>query len=333
MKIVSGVQPTNSLTLGNYLGAIKPFVKLQKKNELIVFIADLHSITNDFDAMSLKQAKLDVAKIYLASGIDEKKVIIFNQSDVSEHLELSWILICHTNLGQLNRMTQFKDKSQKKEANNTTRVPTGLLIYPVLMAADILLYSPDIVPVGNDQKQHLELTRDIASNFNAKYNCDIFKIPEFSSPQIGGKIMDLQDPTIKMSKSNQKTEGTIFLLDNKELIFKKIKSAKTDMNNKICFDPVNQAGLSNLLSIYASLSNQVMDVVVEKFKNHSYRDFKEAVSEIIWIELEKIQVKYFLISNSKIDEILKNGSLKAKDIAVKKLKEVKMMIGLINEKR
>mgnify|MGYP001942840538 CR=1 FL=1 len=331
MKIVSGIQSTDSLTLGNYIGAIKPLIKLQKNNELIIFIADLHSITMDFNPVNLIKSKLNIAKIYLASGIKKENAIIFNQSEVFQHLELSWILTCHTNLGQLNRMTQFKDKSHIKEQNKTTRIPAGLLMYPVLMASDILLYSPDIVPVGNDQKQHIELTRDIAMNFNSKYNSNVFKVPDFFSHENGGRIMDLQNPLIKMSKSNEKKDGVIFLLDSEEEIFRKIKFSKTDSLNKICFDMTNQRGLSNLLSIYASLTDKSINNIVEKFKDYSYKDFKDSLAELIWKSLKKIQDKYNNIDDENIKKILKSGASKAQKIALAKLLEVKRQIGLINE--
>lgn len=330
-KIVSGIQATNRITLGNYLGAIKSLVSLQNNNQLIIFIADLHSLTNSFDPIELRKMRLDVAKIYFACGIKNQDSIVFYQSDISEHSELSWILTCHTNLGQLSRMTQFKDKSLKKEVNGTSRVPTGLLVYPVLMASDILLYSPGLVPVGSDQKQHLELARDIAINFNSKYSCDTFKIPEIFTPKIGSRIMDLQDPTKKMSKSSQNSKGVIFLLEDLEITKKKIMISKTDLLNNVKFDVKNQPGVSNLLNIYSSLKNIEINEAEEIFKGVSYKNFKESVADVICKELNHIQTSYNSLFDKDVITSLSKGAIEAKKIASKKLKEIKKIIGLIND--
>ncbi|MGL5630233.1 MAG: tryptophan--tRNA ligase [Mycoplasmoidaceae bacterium] len=330
-KIISGIQPTNSLTLGNYIGGIKSLINLQYDNNLILFIADLHSITNEFNPNDVQKNKIDLAKIYIASGMDPEKIIIFNQSEIYEHAELAWILLCHTNLGQLKRMTQFKEKSEKKEKNGTTRIMTGILLYPVLMASDILLYSPDIVFVGNDQNQHIELTRDIAESFNCKYKSEIFKVPNFMSPKIGGRIMDLQNPLIKMSKSNKNTDGTIFILDDINITRKKIMKSKTDSDNKIYYDLINKPAISNLISIYSALKGIEIKEVEEIFKNSTYKFFKENVANITCELIENIQKKFYSVNVKELKFILKENAKIVSKIAKAKLDEVKRIVGLKDE--
>lgn len=331
MKIVvSGIQSTNMLTIGNYLGALKNFIDFQKENKLFIFIADLHSITVDFNPIELEKNRKSIAALYLACGLDSKKNYIFYQSSVIEHTHLSYLLMCHSYLGELNRMTQFKDKSSKMtKSNQTINIPTGLLIYPTLMAADILLYDADIVPVGKDQKQHMELTRDLAIRFNKKYKTNIFKIPEIYSPKIGAKIMDLQNPEIKMSKSNQNQKGTIFMLEPLDSIRKKILSAKTDSLDKVKYDIENQPGISNLICIYNGFTNLSIEEIEEKYKNKKYGDFKKDLADIVCSEMEKIQLKYNKIINEKDfeNDLKKNGEI-CKKIASSKIKEIHKILGL-----
>lgn len=235
--LVSGVQPSNRLTLGNYLGLIKNFLQLQHEYRSFLFVADYHLMTVSFNPVELAKNSLETVKYYLACGIDPEQCCIFYQSAVREHLELCYLLLTHTSLGELNRMTQFKDKSQRVVLqNNTTMIPTGLLVYPVLMAADILIYDANLVPVGNDQKQHLELARNIAVRLNNKYQSDLFTVPAEYIPRLAARVMDLQDPTLKMSKSAPDTKGTVFLSDAPETARKKIMAAKTDGLNKVNFD-------------------------------------------------------------------------------------------------
>lgn len=327
--IVSGIQSTNSLTLGNYLGALKNFVKLQDNNKLFIFIADMHSITVDFDPIQLKQNRKSVACMYAACGLDFSKNIVFYQSSVLPHTQLGYILTCHSYMGELSRMTQFKDKSQKVNANKTTNIPTGLFIYPCLMAADILLYDADIVPVGKDQKQHMELSRDLAIRMNNKYQQNLFKIPEIYQVEMGAKIMDLVNPEIKMSKSNPNTKGTIFLLDKPEDVKKKIMQAKTDCLNKVKYDIENQAGISNLIVIYSCLTNTSIGEIEKMFENKNYGEFKKEVANATADFIEKIQNKYYqYLNDKKIDELLKENAMKANEIANKKINQVQKALGL-----
>ena len=269
-RVFSGVQPTGNIHIGNYLGALRQFVELQDDNECIYCIVDLHSITVPQDPKELRKHILDVASLYLAVGIDPKKSIIFVQSDVSGHSELSWILTCSAYTGELSRMTQFKDKSRGRES-----APAGLFMYPVLMAADILLYDADIVPVGNDQKQHIELCRDLAQRVNHKYK-DTFVVPDgrfLKSP--GARIMALDDPTSKMSKSAENIHSRISLLDEDNKIKKSIMRATTDSDGEIRFDVENKPGISNLLNIYSAFSGEDIDNIVAKYSGKGYGDFKK----------------------------------------------------------
>lgn len=327
--IVSGIQSTNSLTLGNYLGALKNFVDLQNDNKMFIFIADMHSITVDFDSKKLAENRRSIACMYAACGLDFDKNIIFYQSSVLPHTQLGYILTCHSYMGELSRMTQYKDKSQKVNANKTTNIPTGLFIYPCLMAADILLYDADIVPVGKDQKQHLELARDIAIRMNKKYQTDLFKIPEMYQVKVGEKIMDLVNPEIKMSKSNENVKGTIFLLDDVEVTRKKIMGAKTDSLNQVKYDKENQPGVSNLISIYACLTNKTFEIIEKEFENKNYGVFKTEVANVVCNFIENIQKKYYSFYNSKeIDKKLENNAVKANEVASKKINQVHKVLGL-----
>ena len=331
-RIISGIQPTNNLTLGNYLGSIKEYTKFQNEYEMYIFVANLHSLTTrNINPSDLLQNSRNIIKSFIACGVDPNKVNIFYQSDVIEHTMLEHILMCNTTLGELNRMTQFKDKSSKaiKLNNGTEMIPTGLLIYPVLMASDILLYDADLVPVGADQKQHLELTRNIAIRFNNRYNINLFKIPEPSIPKNGARIMDLQNPNIKMSKSSENHKGVIFLNDSLDISIKKIKSALTDNLNQIKYDIINQPGVSNLISIYSAFSGYTIEEIEKKFQNQNYGVLKSAIiDEYTKFHNEYIK-KWNSISDIEIDEIAKNSANNAKKIASKKMQDVYKTIGLL----
>ena len=274
-RVFSGVQPTGNIHLGNYLGALRQFVELQDDNECIYCIVDLHSITLPQDPKQLRKHILDVAALYMAIGIDPKKSIIFVQSDVSGHAELSWILTCNSYTGELSRMTQFKDKSKGKES-----APAGLFTYPILMAADILLYDTDIVPVGNDQKQHIELCRDIAIRVNNTVKKDTFVVPDGRFLKAGARVMALDDPTSKMSKSAENVHSRISLLDEDSKIKKSIMKATTDSEGIIRFDPENKPGVSNLINIYSALTGKSTNDIVAAFEGSGYGDFKKELVAI-----------------------------------------------------
>lgn len=296
---------------------------------MYIFIADMHSITVDFDPIKLKENRRSVACMYAACGLDFEKNIVFYQSAVLPHTQLGYILTCHSYMGELSRMTQFKDKSAKVNANKTTNIPTGLFVYPTLMAADILLYDADIVPVGKDQKQHIELTRDIALRMNKKYNKTLFKVPEMYSVKAGEKIMDLQNPEIKMSKSNENQKGTIFLLEDLKSVEKKIMQAKTDSLNCVKYDLENQKGISNLMTIYSCITNKTFEEIEKEFENQNYGVFKKKLSEVLISFLEKIQVEYKKYYEGKeIDIMLEKNAIKANEIANKKINDVQKTIGL-----
>ncbi len=328
-RMVSGIQPTNKITLGNYLGAIKNFVKFQDEYEMYVFIADLHAITTN-TVSNIAENKLSVAKTYLAAGLDPSRVVIFNQSDVQEHTMLGYILTCNTTIGELNRMTQFKDKSVKcKSANGTEFIPTGLLIYPALMAADILLYDANFVIVGQDQKQHLELTRNIAIRVNNATKSELFTVPEFKTGDFSAKIMDLLDPTKKMSKSSENPKGTIFIDDDIEVTRKKIMGSLTDNLNKVKYDWDNQPGVSNLISIYASITEKSIPDIEKEFNDiPNYGVFKKAVADVVCDLIKSIQDKMNKYSNKEINDILTEGANKAKKIASVKVQEVLKKTGM-----
>ena len=322
--MLSGIKPTGQLTLGNYIGALRNFVNYQDDYEMIVFIANLHCITEYQEPADLRKNLTDAVALYLACGLDPEKATIFLQTDVHAHAELGYIMACNTYLGELNRMTQFKDKSAKGEKNMTA----GLYTYPCLMAADILLYDANYVPVGEDQKQHVELTRDIAQRFNNKYG-DTFVVPEPLIAKVGARIMSLSDPTKKMSKSDETNKGCIYLLDDPKAARKKIMSAVTDSLNDIKLDKENQPGLYNLIEIASSLSERTMEDIAEEFKGQGYGKLKAYVADIVCVTLEKIQERYRQIIDSRqIEEILNAGAEKAKAIADPKLDTVKKKIGL-----
>ncbi len=323
-RMLSGIKPTGQLTLGNYIGALRNFVKYQDEYEMIVFIANLHCITEYQDPKDLSKNLTDAVALYLACGLDPNKSTIFLQTDVHEHAELGYIMACNTYLGELNRMTQFKDKCAKGEKNMTA----GLYTYPCLMASDILLYNPDYVPVGEDQKQHVELTRDLANRFNNKYG-DTFKLPEPLVAKVGARIMSLQDPTKKMSKSDETNKGCIYLLDDLKVARKKIMSAVTDSVGKINLDKENQPGLYNLIEIASSLTDRAPIDIVNEFKDEGYGKLKTYVADVVCDTLGEIQNRYNEIIKSHIlESVLSEGAKKADLIANKTLNEVKKKVGL-----
>ena len=292
-RVFSGVQPTGNIHIGNYLGALRQFVELQDENECIYCIVDMHSITVPQDPKELRKHILDVAALYMAVGIDPKKSIIFVQSDVSGHAELSWILTCNSYTGELSRMTQFKDKSKGRES-----APAGLFTYPILMAADILLYDTDIVPVGNDQKQHIELCRDIAIRVNNTVKKNTFVVPDGRFMKSGARIMALDDPTSKMSKSAENEHSRISLLDADNKIKKSIMRATTDSDGEIRFDIVNKPGVSNLLSIYSSFSGRSIEDIVAEYAGCGYGDFKKDLVGITQEALAPIKKNFDEIRES-----------------------------------
>ncbi|QHX36052.1 tryptophanyl-tRNA synthetase [Spiroplasma sp. TIUS-1] len=329
-KVITGITTTGTITLGNYIGAIKPMLELQDESEMYMFVADLHALVTPGNAKDLRERISNASALYFACGFDSNKTTIFIQSEVPAHPQLAWILGCNTTIGELSRMTQFKDKSQaKKSSNGTETIPTGLLTYPTLMAADILLYDINIVPVGKDQKQHIELTRNIATRMNNKYGKDLFTIPEEYTTTVSAKIMDLQDPTKKMSKSSDNLKSFISLLDSPELAKKKINSAVTDSENLIKYDPENKPGVSNLITIYSSLKNMEIEEVVKHFENQNYGVLKFEVGQVVGELLADIQSKFIkLVGTKELRELLDKGKNRANEIANKKLKFIQEKIGL-----
>ena len=322
-RVFSGVQPTGNIHLRNYLGALKQFPEIQDEYECIYCIVDEHAITVPNDPKELKAHILDVASLYLAIGIDPKKSIIFVQSDVAAHAELAWILTCNAYTGELFRMTQFKSKSQNKES-----APAGLLMYPVLMASDILLYDTDIVPVGADQKQHIELTRDLAIRVNNTVK-EIFVVPEGRFMKEGARIMALDDPTQKMSKSAPNPLSRISLLDDEAQIKKAIMKATTDSEGIIKFDIENKPGVSNLLTIYSVLSGKSIETLENEYEGKGYGDFKKDLVEVTAAALAPIREKYNEIRNSdELIAILKDGAERANAIADKTMRRVRDTFGL-----
>lgn len=323
-RVLSGVQSSGKLTIGNYLGSIKNWVNMINEKECYFMIADLHTLTVRKDPEDLREAKKSLIALYLASGLDPKKAHLFMQSDVVAHTMLSWVLSCYTYFGELSRMTQFKDKSKKNEDN----INAGLFTYPVLMAADILIYDADEVPVGEDQMQHLEIARDIARRFNKIYG-ETFKIPrgDMIKPI---RIMGLQDPNSKMSKSGENPLDAIYMLDTKEEVEKKVKRAVTDSDAKVYLDKENKPGIYNLLNIYAEFKGVDIKEAEEEFKEYSYKDFKEAVANEINDKLEPIRKRYYeIIKDDKyISEVLEEGKKAAEKIANEKIDEVYRKIGI-----
>ncbi|MEK7482293.1 MAG: tryptophan--tRNA ligase [Patescibacteria group bacterium] len=324
MRIFSGIQPTSDLHIGNYLGAIKQWVDLQSSNDCVFCIVDWHAITVPYEPKTLQERIKEIAMIYLAAGLDPEKSIIFVQSQIKEHSELAWLLNTITPLGDLTRMTQFKDKGAK----NAKNLCAGLLNYPVLMAADILLYQTDIVPVGEDQKQHVELAREIARRFNARFG-ETFALPKAQIPKQGAKIMSLAEPTKKMSKSDAES-SRIGLFDSPEQIKKKIGAATTDSGKDIKYDTEKKSGIANLLTIYSVFSDTPIKEAEKKFANTGYADFKKIVAEQLIISLEPFRAKKkeFKTKANYIDEILENGASKARAISQTTMRLVRNNMGM-----
>ncbi|MDU0434311.1 tryptophan--tRNA ligase [Staphylococcus haemolyticus] len=322
--LFSGIQPSGIPTIGNYIGALKQFADVQNDYDCYFCIVDQHAITVPQDKIKLRKQIRQLAAIYLASGINPEKATLFIQSEVPAHVQAGWMLTTISSVGELERMTQYKDKAQKR----TDGIPAGLLTYPPLMAADIVIYNTNIVPVGEDQKQHMELTRNLVERFNSRYN-DILVKPEIRMPKVGGRVMSLQDPTKKMSKSDDNQKNFISLLDEPNVAAKKIKSAVTDSDGIIKFDRDNKPGISNLLTIYSSLTNESIKDLEAKYENEGYGKFKTDLSEIVKDFLINFQEKYNEFYNSdKLDDILDHGCDKAQKASFKTLKKMERAMGL-----
>lgn len=324
--MLTGVRPSGNLTLGNYLGAISNFVEKQDTHNSYIFIADLHAITSYKEPSVLKESVYKCVAMYLACGIDPGKTIIFKQSDVLEHGTMGFIMTFQTKMGELNRMTQFKSKSQGLGKEG---VDTGLFVYPTLMVADILLYNTDIVPVGKDQQQHVELTRNLAERFNKRYK-KVLNMPDVFVAPIGNKILNLQNPLEKMNKSDSgDNKGTIFLMEDLRSARKKIMSAVTDNYNKVCFDEENQPGISNLMSILSKITGEDFTSIEKRYEGKGYGEFKREVADVVCNLLEKIQTRYGEYNNNNLlDSILKEGSIKARVVASETLSRVTKSMGL-----
>lgn len=328
-RIFSGIQPSGYFTLGNYLGALKNWVALQKEYDCIFCVVDLHALTVRQEPRDLRKRTYDSFVQLLACGIDPEKALLFVQSYVPAHAELAWILDCYTYVGELNRMTQFKDKAAKHPDN----INAGLFAYPSLMAADILLYQTDLVPVGDDQKQHIELTRNLANRFNHTYS-PTFVVPEGYYPKTGARVMSLQEPEKKMSKSDENENGFIMLLEEPSMIMKKIKKSVTDSENEVRYDRENKTGISNLMEIYSSITGKSIQEIEKEFRGIGYGDFKIAVGEAIIKELEPIQERFKELSADKghIENLIKEEAQKAQILANKTLRKVKKKIGFYQVK-
>ena len=326
--ILSGIQPTGVFTLGNYLGAVRNWQKMQEDYQCYYFIADLHSLTIQIDPAKRRQQTLQAFALLLACGIDPVKSLIFVQSHVHNHAEMGWIMSCCSQFGELSRMTQFKDKSSKHPDN----INAGLFTYPALMAGDILLYQADYVPVGADQTQHLEFTRDIATRFNHTYG-EIFKLPEGYFPKAGARVMSLQEPTSKMSKSDTNPKAIISILDDENTILKKFKSAVTDSEAKVCFRE-DKPGVSNLMTIYSAITGKTMDEITAEFDGKGYGDFKTVVGQSVADELKPIREKYaeLMADRTALEEQMKLGAVRADKISRKTLTKAKKKVGLLLEK-
>ena len=326
-RIFSAIQPTGVMTLGNYIGAIKNWEALQDEYECIYAVADLHSLTVRQTPADLRKNSIQLMALLLACGVDPEKSLLYFQSRVHQHAELAWVLNCYTQMGELSRMTQFKDKSAKHENN----INAGLFTYPVLMAADILLYQADLVPVGHDQKQHLEICRDIAERFNGIYG-DVFKIPEGFIPKMGARVMSLQTPTSKMSKSDTNVNGYILLTDDTDTIIRKFKKAVTDSEAEIAYRE-GKDGINNLIAIYGAVTGKSIEETVAEFSGKGYGEFKLAVGEAVASALKPIQEKYEYFMNNKdyLQEIYKKSEQTASYLANKTLRKVYKKVGLITD--
>jgi tryptophanyl-tRNA synthetase len=326
-RVLSGIQPSGKLTLGNYIGALKNFVALQHEYECYFMVVDLHAVTAPQEPEALREQTEAVASLFIASGIDPAQAAVFLQSHVSAHAELGWLLTTLTYMGELERMTQFKDKSAGKES-----IGAGLFVYPSLMAADILLYQADLVPVGDDQKQHLELTRDLAQRFNHKYG-QSFTIPDPYIPKVGARIMSLDDASKKMSKSNPNPASYIALLDSPDDIRKKLARATTDSGREVQFDPQSKPEISNLMTIYSNCSGMSLEEITSHYDGQGYGQFKKDLAEHVVNVIEPLQEKYKEIRNSgEIGRILKEGAERVGAVAEQTLNEVKQKMGFILRK-
>lgn len=324
-RVFSGIQPSGELHLGNYIGAIKNWVKMQEEFSCIYCVVDLHAITVPQDPAQLWEKTIEIANIVMASGVDPSKSIVFIQSHVPQHTELTWLLNCVTYFGELSRMTQFKEKGDQQREN----ISAGLFDYPVLMASDILLYNTDVVPVGEDQRQHLELTRDVAIRFNNRFG-ETFVVPEARIGKVGARVMGLDDPTKKMSKSAASPNNYISLTDNEDIIRQKLKRAVTDTGREILFNPEEKPAISNLLTIYSELSGQSVKELETKYEGAGYAKFKEELADVVVNALKPFQEKFAGLQQDKKDtlSVLENGATNAKEIAEKKIEEVKEKMGL-----
>lgn len=304
--VFSGLQPTGNVHLGNYLGALRNWVKLQDSYDSVYCVVDLHAITVDYDPKQFEQDRIEAAKVLLAVGINPDRALFYFQSQVPQHSELAWILGTMTPTGVLNRMTQYKDKVEKGMAANL-----GLYSYPVLMAADILLYHANLVPIGDDQRQHLEMTRDLAERFNNRFG-DIFPIPEALIPKTTARVMSFADPTSKMSKSDPNEKSRVLILDHPDVVRKKIKSAMTDSDPEVKFDRENKPGISNLLEIMATCTGSSIDNLVDEYRNAGYGRFKEAVAEAVIAELAPIRSAYQQLDDDEVARVMRRGALDAR---------------------
>ena len=323
-RVLSGIQPSGQLTLGNYIGAIQNFVKLQDEHECFYMVVDLHAVTLPQDPAALREQTESVAALYLAAGVDPSRSSIFIQSHVPAHAELGWLMTTLAYMGELERMTQFKEKAAGRES-----VPAGLFVYPTLMAADILVYNADLVPVGDDQKQHLELTRDLADRFNGRYG-ETFKLPEPYMPKVGARIMSLDDASKKMSKSNPNPNSYIAMLDEPDVIRKKISRAVTDSGREVKYDPENKPEVSNLISIYAHFSGLTVEEIERRYEGQGYGQFKKDLAEHVVSVLEPLQTRYREIrSSGELGRVLKEGAERAAAVADQTVRIVKERVGFL----
>ena len=328
-RVLSGIQPTGVFTLGNYIGAVRNWEQMQEDFECIYFIADLHALTVAIEPAKLRSQTLDCVALLLACGVNPEKSIVFVQSHVPTHAQLSWVLNCSTQFGELSRMTQFKDKSAKHADN----VNAGLFTYPVLMAADILAYNCDLVPIGADQKQHLELTRNVAQRFNSRFG-ELFTIPEPYIPKMGARIMSLSDPTKKMSKSDENPNGCIYILDDHDTIIRKFKRAVTDSDTQVKYAE-GKDGINNLISIYSIFTGKTVEEIEKEFEGKGYGDFKLAVGEAVSEGLRPIRENFqkFRSDKAYLEEVMKNGAFMAEKISSKILSKAYRKVGLADKCR
>ncbi len=324
--IFSGIQPTGTFTLGNYIGAVRNWAPLQDEYNCIYSIVNMHAITVRQDPAKLRKNTLDAYALLIACGIDPEKSVLFIQSHVRSHAELNWVLACSTQFGELSRMTQFKDKSQK----HADDVNAGLFTYPVLMAGDILAYNADLVPIGVDQKQHLELARNVAQRFNSKYDCDLFTIPEPFIPEVGAKVMSLQEPAKKMSKSDENPNACILILDDKDTIIRKFRRAVTDSDSEVCFRE-GKDGINNLMTIYSSVTGKSFPEIESEFAGKGYGDFKTAVGEAVADHLKPVRDKFAEVSKDKdyLKQCYTNGAEQALKISQKIVSKVYRKVGFV----